>query len=176
MKRIFSCPASSNRPLGRIYMNLHHMSWNKGRSIMASRILAAASLVLVALPGVAGAQLLRHHPLPQRQTSAPAIATATTVTPAGTWTPLVNQAPEHISNMMLLSDGTVLANGFEDNTWYKLTPDSKGSYVNGTWSQLASMDYQRLYYQSDVLPSGKIFVSGGEYGNAPNGSTELYDP
>jgi hypothetical protein len=78
--------------------------------------------------------------------------------------------------MMLLSDGTVAANGYNDNTWYRLTPDSTGSYVNGTWSQLASMDYQRLYFQSAMLPSGKIYVSGGEYGNAPAGSAELYDP
>jgi hypothetical protein len=130
------------------------------------------------IPTFAGAQSLRHHPLPQPQASTPAIIgpAITTVTPAGTWTPLVNLVPEHISNMMLLSDGTVLANGFEDNTWYKLTPDSKGSYANGTWSQMASMAYQRLYYQSDMLPSGKIFVAGGEDGNAPPGSAELYDP
>jgi hypothetical protein len=47
--------------------------------------------------------------------------------------------------MMLLSDGTVMAEGGNvDNTWYKLTPDSTGSYVNGTWSQLASMHVARL--------------------------------
>jgi hypothetical protein len=97
-------------------------------------------------------------------------------TKAGTWTPLVNPAPENLGVMMLLSDGTVAANGYYDNTWYRLTPDSKGSYVNGTWSQLASMNYPRLYFQSDMLPSGKIYVSGGEYGDAPSGSAEMYDP
>jgi len=97
-------------------------------------------------------------------------------TKAGTWTPLVNPAPENLGVMMLLSDGTVAANGYYDNTWYRLTPDSKGSYVNGTWSQLASMNYSRLYFQSDMLPSGKIYVSVGEYGDAPSGSAEMYDP
>jgi hypothetical protein len=160
-------------------MNVQHKEFrNKDRSIIASRILAAASLVLLAWPGLAGAQSLRlHHPSPQPQTEAAAVAAATnTITPAGTWTPLVNPAPENIGVMMMLSDGTVAANGYYDNTWYRLTPDGKGSYVNGTWSQLASMKYQRLYFQSDLLPDGKIYVSGGEYGNAPAGSAELYDP
>ena len=159
-------------------MNVQHKELrDKGRNIMAL-LLAAASLVLLAWSGLADAQSSRHHdPLPQPETEATPVATATnTVTSAGTWKPLVNPAPEDIGVMMLLSDGTVAANGYYDNTWYRLTPDSKGSYVKGTWSQLASMKYQRLYFQSDLLPDGNIYVSGGEYGNAPAGSAELYDP
>jgi len=127
----------------------------------------------------------RHHaPLPS---SHPAVRSAVhptaTVTPEGTWTPLVNPVPENVGLMMLLTDGTVIASGNNaggdggiDNTWYKLTPDGKGSYVNGTWSQLTSMQYTRLYVESQILQSGKVYVSGGEYGNAPKGSGELYDP
>lgn len=83
--------------------------------------------------------------------------------------------------MLLLPDGTVIASDpgsdieISTRTWYKLTPDSHGSYVNGTWTRLAPMHDSRLYYTSAVLRSGKVLVAGGEYGSG--GSTsEIYDP
>jgi hypothetical protein len=87
--------------------------------------------------------------------------------------------------MMLLSDGTVMAQGGGSTTaskiWYQLTPDASGSYQNGTWSQLASMSLERLYYASNVLPDGRVFVEGGEYsgpGTTQNFTNkgEIYDP
>ena len=61
--------------------------------------------------------------------------------------------------------------------WYKLTPDSKGSYKNGTWSQLASMVDTRLYYSSMVLPNGNVYVAGGEYGSGGSDARgEIYNP
>jgi len=76
--------------------------------------------------------------------------------------------------MLLLSDGTVLAaNG--GNAWYRLTPDLHGSYVNGTWTTVAAMHDTRLYYSSDVLTNGRVFVAGGEDGTGTS-SAEIYDP
>jgi hypothetical protein len=57
---------------------------------------------------------------------------------------------------------TSFANG-PFTTWYEITPDSTGSYANGTWTQLASMNVARLFFSSDVLPNGDVFVYGGEY-------------
>ena len=51
------------------------------------------------------------------------------------------------------------------NLWYRLTPSSTGSYLNGTWSQLASMNYQRYDYAAEVLPSGQVMIQGGEVSN-----------
>src|SRR5262249_38969226 len=71
----------------------------------------------------------------------------------GTWTTLANLAPSAtgIGTMILLTDGTVMAQGGDvDRTWYKLTPNSAGSYANGTWSSRTSMSVQRLYYGSSV--------------------------
>src|SRR5208337_1707318 len=88
---------------------------------------------------------------------------------AGNWTPLTNQAPDNIDNLLLLSDGTVMAASGEPgaggigNAWYRLTPDVNGSYLNGTWSTLAPMNYARLYYSSQVLRDGRVLVAGGEY-------------
>lgn len=92
----------------------------------------------------------------------------------GTWVPVTNQAPDDIDTMLLLSDGTVMATS-GGSAWYRLTPDATGSYANGTWSTLASMNYSRLYYSSQVLQNGKVFVAGGEYGSGSN-SAEVYDP
>jgi hypothetical protein len=54
--------------------------------------------------------------------------------------------------MELLTDGTVMVHSEQDNSqlWYKLTPDNTGSYINGTWKQMASMPsgYAPLYFGS----------------------------
>src|SRR5438094_9573829 len=92
---------------------------------------------------------------------------------AGTWVPLTHTAPGAVNLMLLLPDGTVMAannrdtdlvGGIIGNAWYRLTPDSSGSYVNGSWTTLASAHDTRLYYSSAVLTNGRVFVAGGEYG------------
>ncbi len=93
---------------------------------------------------------------------------------AGTWTPLAQSAPGTVDLMLLLSDGTVMA-ADGGNSWFRLTPDLHGSYINGTWSTLASMNDSRLYYSSQVLRDGRVFVAGGEYGSG-KGTAEVYDP
>ncbi len=74
--------------------------------------------------------------------------------------------------MLLESDGTVLVHNEPDNNatggttdWWKLTPASNGSYIDGTWSQIASMPagYTPLYFASAILPDGRMIVEGGEY-------------
>lgn len=49
--------------------------------------------------------------------------------------------------------------------WWTLTPNSAGSYVQGTWKQKASMQagYEPLYFSSAVLADGRVIVNGGEY-------------
>src|SRR4051812_46319154 len=60
----------------------------------------------------------------------------TRVVPAGTWNAFTNLDPGGVGTMMLLSDGSVMAQGSGvSNAWYKLTPGSNGSYAtSGTWS------------------------------------------
>jgi hypothetical protein len=98
---------------------------------------------------------------------------------AGTWTTVATNAPQGIGMMLLLSDGTVMcSSSTNDNTtgtWSRLTPDQYGSYVNGSWSQLANATYGRVYYTSDVLTNGQVFVAGGEYGSGKF-HIQIYDP
>jgi hypothetical protein len=107
---------------------------------------------------------------------------------SGSWTTLANNAPGDVGTMMLLSDGTVLAQqggvgtAAVTNTWYQLVPQGfTGSYVNGTWNTRASMNLQRLWYASNVLPSGKVFLVGGEYSGSQGSqnftnTADMYDP
>jgi hypothetical protein len=106
------------------------------------------------------------------------VACALVVSPkanAQGWVTLNNQMS--LGTMLLLPDGTVMAQSAGTTaTWYKLTPDYTGGYTNGTWTQLQSMHYTRLYYASEVLPNGNVFVAGGEYGEGTNHNAEIYDP
>ena len=94
----------------------------------------------------------------------------------GTWTSLAASAPGGVGTMMLLPDGSVLAqiNGISAD-WARLQPDSNGSYVNGSWTRLASAHDTRLYDASQVLPNGNVFVAGGEYGTGSR-TGEIYNP
>lgn len=101
---------------------------------------------------------------------------------AQNWKPLANPAPASIQLMVQMTDGTILAQSYDDNqSWMKLTPDSSGSYVNGTWTSVARELVPRLYFASQVLPDGRFWLVGGEYsgpGLLPNvgNNGEIYDP
>jgi hypothetical protein len=84
---------------------------------------------------------------------------------AQTWTPLANPPIFAASTAHLLTDGTIMVHDAGAQDWWRLTPDASGSYINGTWSQLASLPsgYSPLYYASAVLPDGRVIVMGGEY-------------
>ncbi|MGA2646318.1 MAG: hypothetical protein ABSF15_16525 [Candidatus Sulfotelmatobacter sp.] len=134
-----------------------------------SQKLGFAVIALLACSGLAGAQRLT--PIPRRGATR-AQSEAGSNNPGLPWTPLTNQ-PIFIddvncagaSNPLLLTDGTVIVQSGGCQEWWRLTPDDTGSYVNGTWSQLASLpsDYSPLYHSSAVLPDGRVIIMGGEY-------------
>ena len=96
------------------------------------------------------------------------IANAQAPFTAGTWTKLTNTPASAVGHAMLLTDGSILVIANTCNTtgnWYRLVPDSTGSYLNGTWSSAGNLPtgYNPLYFASSVLPSGQVVVMGGEY-------------
>jgi hypothetical protein len=115
------------------------------------------------------------------------LVAGTPVAHAQNWVPLVNQPNSNLGlgNPLLLTDGTVIAHEACGSTWWRLTPDQFGSYVNGTWKQIASLPagYAPLYFGSAVLADGRVIVEGGEY-NATGGNCQavwtnrgaIYDP
>jgi hypothetical protein len=96
----------------------------------------------------------------------------------GTWTTIT--AP-HTSGglMLLLSDGTIMCKtdvgASNGNLWDLLKPDIKGSYATGKWTTSAAMKDDRLYFSSQVLKDGRVYVAGGEYGSGGSAS-EVYNP
>jgi hypothetical protein len=107
------------------------------------------------------------------------------VTP-GTWQSVATPIPDPggAQTMMLLSDGSVMVQGGADSAskdWYQLTPDSTGSYVNGSWTQLASSSVERLFAPMAMLTNGDVMLMGGEYSGPTtqetlNNTGEVYDP
>jgi len=104
-------------------------------------------------------------------------------TKSGTWTDLTGKLPFQDGPWapQLLTDGTVLVEDYFTQYWYRLTPDSKGNYEDGTWTKTAAMPsgYEPLFFASQILPDGRMIVNGGEY-NAGNSDWTnkgaLYDP
>jgi len=96
----------------------------------------------------------------------------------GWWVKIANNPGFNASTMLLLTDGTVMCQEEGGINWKRLTPDIHGSYVNGSWSDLAPMHWTRRYFASAVLKDGRVIVSGGEYSNAGGwtNKTEIYDP
>ncbi len=114
-----------------------------------------------------------------------AAATPALATDAG-WQPLSNAPPFDPGVMLLLTDGQVMVQDQGDSeagtgNWWLLTPDAHGDYVDGTWTQAASMPsaYAPMYAASAVLPDGRLISVGGEYNFGVFDETNLgaiYDP
>jgi len=113
---------------------------------------------------------------------------------SGVWTALTNQPANQPTDFLpgsvyLLTDGRVLVENddFTAINWWTLTPDNTGSYINGTWAEVASPPacggqvYSPLYHASAVLADGRFVMIGGEYNNN-NGTPvwtnqgAIYDP
>ena len=97
---------------------------------------------------------------------------------------LRHQPPVGMQLAFLGTDGTVIAQSYQNNTWYLYTPDNTGNYQNGTWKQIATLQpgYEPSAFSSAVLADGRLAISGGEYND--NGPYQLqltnlgaiYDP
>src|SRR4029077_8744518 len=78
---------------------------------------------------------------------------------AQTLVQLAHPAPGGADITLQLTDGTVMGHSASNQSdWYKLTPDINGSYVNGTWTKLASLpqDYSPYAFASAVLADGRV--------------------
>jgi hypothetical protein len=148
-----------------------------------------AFIALLAWPGLAGAQSFpRLRPLPKKDPTAVGLpSTPATSRSLPSWQLLKNQPPVldpvdcGPGGQLLLTDGTVIVQDVGCQDWWKLTPDEFGSYVNGTWTQLASLPagYSPAYNASAVLPDGRAIIEGGEYNFLNADWTNLgaiYDP
>lgn len=163
-----------------------------------------APRVLPPLMSVPAAQYFKNDPAARSQflaqwkqrSASPVRPSEKNFSPAfgGTWQlgpAVTNGTP--ICNPLLLTDATVIAIDCSNSLsgeWYKLTPDITGSYVNGTWTEIATLpvfynvdgwveiQYSPLNFASAVLPDGRVIVMGGEYNGPYDGLPvgAIYDP
>jgi len=168
--------------------------------IIPSRLLIAAAVVAIANSAVASAApLVRIAGLPMYMSRPVTRYVHTPPRPpapryritmadvlrarAGGWQQVEATSPfgaNGAGTALLMTDGTVMV---QDNTsnWYSLAPDKNGNYVEGKWTQKASLpsNYGPLYFASAVLADGKMEINGGEY-NFFNGTETnlgaIYDP
>lgn len=106
---------------------------------------------------------------------------------AGVWNALNHQPSFSAGTMLLLTDGSVLCHD-EPNAggvtatrhWWRLVPDTAGSYRNGSWQQVADSAWAPLYFACTLLRNGRVLIAGGEFdGNtvqAEVATAAIYDP
>lgn len=125
-----------------IQLNSFFESQKRGFRLKFLRTLAITSTLLFAWIGAAGAQK---------------------------WTRLTNQPGVNLGVMLQLRDGRILAHEEQNGNstaWHILTPDSTGSYLNGTWSSGGNLPlgYSPWFFGSQVMLDGKtVVIEGGEY-------------
>jgi Galactose oxidase, central domain len=87
-----------------------------------------------------------------------------------TWTQ-ANGGASGEGTMLLYPNGTVMMQGGGNDAsvyadWNNLAPSSTGNYANNTTVNVSTMSTPRLYFASQVLPNGNVFVLGGEYSDS----------
>lgn len=106
-------------------------------------------------------------------------------TTGATWTTLAAAPTEGVQLCLLLTDASVMCQAVQN--WYRLIPDSSGSYVEGSWSLYTQFPPASGYipqaFASAVLADGRVAVMGGEYnyvaGSADftlSGTGMIFDP
>jgi hypothetical protein len=83
----------------------------------------------------------------------------------GQFTRLKVQPPTGMQMLFLMTDGSILGQSYAANTFYDYTPDAKGDYSDGVWTQVASLQsgYAPSAMASQMLADGRLVISGGEY-------------
>jgi len=104
---------------------------------------------------------------------------------SGTWQDVKGTIPAANPDVaLLLTDGRVFVHSACTGHWYFLTPDSKGRYTTGKWSEdKASMPsgYAPYLFASQILTDGRLIANGGEYNTNCSSKVwstlgALYDP
>ncbi|MEO9169688.1 MAG: hypothetical protein ABI282_04690 [Candidatus Baltobacteraceae bacterium] len=143
------------------------------------RFIGIIALVAVSFAGCSGGGSTP--PVPGTQTGADSFGTRGVQSSV---TPLAHQPPIGMQLAFLMTDGSVLAQSNQSNTWYKYVPDALGKYSDGTWSQVATLPagYAPSAFSSSMLTDGRLAIIGGEYNAGGKYALQLtnrgaiYDP
>ena len=83
------------------------------------------------------------------------------------WVVGTNRPPSGVGPLVLLSNGKILASAQTQDriiTWWLLSPNENGDYLNGTWSQAAQppASFNPGGFNAMTLHSGNLLVTAGE--------------
>src|SRR4029077_9863153 len=83
---------------------------------------------------------------------------ATTPPPTGALQALANQPSQGVGLGFQLTDGSVMFQGADSFSWFKLTPDQSGSYWKGPGSRAGTLPagYAPQDFSSAVLADGRL--------------------
>jgi hypothetical protein len=100
---------------------------------------------------------------------------------AVTWTRLTHTPSGSASAMWVMQDGRILVNLYASTQLAALTPDTTGSYANGTWQNVGKLLLLKTAYASAILSDGRLLTCGAEYTGQPWAKSEtnfceIYDP
>jgi hypothetical protein len=139
------------------------------RMTIKSALVACAAATAAGLAGCAGGQSslpgISQQSLNTMRASRP-----------GSFTRLTSQPPTAANMEFLLTDGSILVqSAYYWNEWYRYYPDAQGSYADGTWSQVGSLQsgYAPDAMASDLLANGELVIIGGEYNEGGNYQLQL---
>lgn len=144
--------------------------------------LNSANLFAKLVAGLLALTCATQAPLAASKHSSSSSSTYQPGSPYGSWQPLTNQPdlvsydltdpfapvpfPGGVVEPRLLTDGSIVMQNvgyWATQEMWKLTPDEFGSYVNGTWSQIASLPINVNVTSGAVLADGRLLIAGGEY-------------
>ncbi len=99
----------------------------------------------------------------------------------GTWQPKQPRPSFWPGEMFLLTDGSVFCHEWQTLRWWRLWPDSSGSYFTNHWQPAASMHDLRIFSGGTMMADGRVLIAGGYW--VANNNTfppvttiEIYDP
>ncbi|CAL5219130.1 g905 [Coccomyxa viridis] len=84
-------------------------------------------------------------------------------------------SPRNEFQMVLLTDGTVLAAGGFGGAG-NLASSEVYNRITKTWTLTGNMNVARNFPQMALLPDGTVLVSGGFSNTATQASSEVYNP
>ncbi|HEY1655832.1 MAG TPA: hypothetical protein VGF86_12040, partial [Candidatus Tumulicola sp.] len=137
----------------------------------ASRLLACATVVAIGAAGCSGNRSM----LPAAGLQGAGSSARAARLPHPGLMRLTSQPPDVMQMAFLMTDGSVLAQSYTANLWYRYVPDQFGNYGNGTWTQVASLQagYAPSAFSSAVLADGRLAIIGGEYNTPGNYQLQL---
>jgi MYXO-CTERM domain-containing protein len=132
---------------------------------------ALASAALGLLAGYRRRQRRTRRPAAKRPMTEP-LEERVVLSTTFTWTQATSSSVGGGTMLQYPNGNVMMQGGGISQFWNMLAPDASGNYANNSSAGVSTMTTPRLYIASQVLPTGNVFVLGGEYSGTAGKQTE----